>query len=135
MRNSSYEENSSTDVLNFVEEFFELCISIYKKTDLYNILQISESSFNHSFVWLIMGFAADSVNEYNLKFIPGEYILMAPKETNKVDACIIDNDMEICLLETSGKLLLRDNTKYGFDHIKCNFGSLNIFNNIYKKHY
>ncbi|KAL7313332.1 hypothetical protein PS15m_007093 [Mucor circinelloides] len=60
---------------------------------------------------------------------------MASKETNKVDACIIDNGMEICLLETSGKLLLRDNTKYGFDHIKCNFGSLNIFNNIYKKYY
>ncbi|EPB83308.1 hypothetical protein HMPREF1544_09954 [Mucor circinelloides 1006PhL] len=82
-----------------------------------------------------MGFAADSVNEYDLKFIPGEYILMASKETNKVDACIIDNGMEICLLETSGKLLLRDNNKYGFDHIKCNFGSLNIFNNIYKKYY
>lgn len=81
-----------------------------------------------------MGFAADSVYEYDLKFIPGEYILMASKETNKVDACIINDGMEICLLETSGKLLLRDNTKYGFDHIKSNFGSLNIFNNIYKKY-
>lgn len=81
-----------------------------------------------------MRFAADSVNGYNLKFIPGEYILMASEETNKVDACIIHDVMEICLLETSGKLLLRDNTKYGFDHIKGNFGSLTIFNNIYKKY-
>jgi hypothetical protein len=81
-----------------------------------------------------MGFAADSANEYNLKFIPGEYILMASGETNKVDACIIHDAMEICLLETSGKLFLRDNTKYGFDHIKGNFGSLTIFNKIYKKY-
>ncbi|CEG82149.1 hypothetical protein RMATCC62417_16265 [Rhizopus microsporus] len=42
--------------------------------------------------------------------------------------------MKICLLETSGKLFLRDNIKYGFDHVKGNFGSLTIFNNIYKKY-
>lgn len=70
-----------------------------------------------------------------MKFIHGEYILVASKETHKVDACIVDGGVEICLLETSGKLLLRDNSKYGYDHIKCNFGSLNIFNNIYNKYY
>ncbi|ORE01803.1 hypothetical protein BCV72DRAFT_320122, partial [Rhizopus microsporus var. microsporus] len=134
MRDSGYEESSSIEVLSFVEEFFELCISIYGKPDVYNSLQTSENSFNHLFVWQTMGFVADSINEYNLKFIPGEYILMALEETNKVDACIIHDAMEICLLETSRKLFLRDNTKYGFDHTKGNFGSLTIFNNIYKKY-
>jgi hypothetical protein len=80
-------------------------------------------------------FAADSVNEYSLKLVPGEHILLASKETHKVNACIVDDAIEICLLEISGNLRLNDNTKYGYNHIKCNFGLLAIFNFIYQKHF
>ncbi|KAI9470971.1 MAG: hypothetical protein EXX96DRAFT_623149 [Benjaminiella poitrasii] len=134
VQNPSCEKSSSTEVLNFVEEFFELRKSIYKKPDVYTGLQTNESSFNHLFVWLIMGFAADNANEFNFKFIPREYIFMVSEETNKVDVCIIHYAIKLCLLETSRQLFLRDNTRYGFNHIKGNFGALIIFNHIYKKY-
>lgn len=44
-------------------------------------------------------------------------------------------DNELSILETSGKILLNDNSKYGSDHIKVYYGGLSIFNAIFKKHY
>ncbi|KAG1457852.1 hypothetical protein G6F46_006691 [Rhizopus delemar] len=75
------------------------------------------------------------VKTHALKFVPGEYILRFSKEENKVDGCVLFGDVEVFLLETSGKLFHNESGKYGLDHIKSNFGALTMFNDIYKKYY
>lgn len=56
-------------------------------------------------------------------------------EEYKADACISADGNERSLLETSGKILLDDNSKYGNNHIKIHYGALSIFNALYKKYY
>ncbi|KAG0734405.1 hypothetical protein G6F22_017020 [Rhizopus arrhizus] len=80
-----------------------------------------------------MEFVVDTV-ETPLTFYPAEYMLKAAQEETKVDACILDGDNELAVLETSGKRLLNDNAKYGLDHIKVHYGALSIFNTIFKKY-
>ncbi|ORE19181.1 hypothetical protein BCV71DRAFT_283957 [Rhizopus microsporus] len=121
------EEIPSTNQ-NFIEEFFHVCLYIYRKPNLYERLSINKTSFNHSFIWLIMEFVVNSMPDMSLKFSPAEYILSA-------DACISVDENELSILETSGKILLNDNSKYGSDHIKVHYGALSIFNAIYKKYY
>ncbi|KAG0973467.1 hypothetical protein G6F29_012823 [Rhizopus arrhizus] len=123
-------ENNSA---NFVKGFFKVCLWIYKKPKLYERLALSEIAFNHSFIWQIMEFVVDTV-ETPLTFYPAEYVLKAAQEETKVDACILDGDNELAVLETSGKILLNDNAKYGLDHIKVHYGALSIFNAIFKKY-
>lgn len=120
---------------NFIEEFFHVCLYIYRRPNLYERLSINETSFNHSFIWLIMEFVVDSMPDMSLKFSSAEYILKCSKEEYKADACILVDENELSILETSGKILLNDNSKYGSDHIKVHYGALSIFNAIYKKYY
>ncbi|KAI7905314.1 uncharacterized protein BX663DRAFT_541498 [Cokeromyces recurvatus] len=57
-----------------------------------------------------------------LEFIPGEYLLKSSQEKYNVDGCIVDEeDNEMFLLETSGKLMLKEKWRYGYDHVKCTF--------------
>ncbi|RCH81236.1 hypothetical protein CU098_004429 [Rhizopus stolonifer] len=128
-------EESIESSQKFVEEFFLVCIYIYKRPNLYERLSVNETSFNHSFIWLIMEFVVDSMPNISLKFAPAEHFLDCSKEEYKADACIIADEDEISILETSGKILLNDNSKYGSDHIKVHFGALTMFNAIYKKYY
>lgn len=69
-----------------------------------------------------------------MKLVPAEYSLLSSKEGYKTDACILDGDNELCLLETSGKFLLGDSGKYGYDYIEVTFDALSIFNATYKKY-
>lgn len=115
----------------FVKEFFRACLWIYKKPNLYSRLSLCENGFNHNFIWPVMEFAVDQVKDA-FKFHHAEYILKAADEENKVDACVIFENVELCILETSGKLYLNDNTKYGRDHIKAHYGALSMVNKIYK---
>ncbi|KAG1454166.1 hypothetical protein G6F46_007552 [Rhizopus delemar] len=52
-------------------------------------------------------------------------------ESNFID----EEDNEMFLLETSGKLMLNEKWKYGYDHVKCTFGALSIFNAAFKKYF
>ncbi|OBZ85223.1 hypothetical protein A0J61_06719 [Choanephora cucurbitarum] len=118
----------------FVEEFFHVCLYIYRKPNLYERLSVNETGFNHSFIWLVMEFVIDSIPDMPLKLYPAEYILKCSKEEYKTDACILLEEDELSILETSGKILLDDNSKYGSDHIKVHYGALSIFNSLYKKY-
>jgi hypothetical protein len=112
-------------------------LTIFKKPDLLGRLSINEANFNHVLIWPLMELAVDNVTEYNLTFIPGEFILSSSDEDYKADACIVYSSeyVEICLLETSGKFLLNDDPKYGYDHIKGTFGALSMLNKTMKKYY
>lgn len=120
---------------SFVEEFFNLCLYIYKKPNLYARLSINETGFNHSFIWLVMEFVVDALPEKSLQFCTAEYILKCSKQEYEADACILYGDMELSILETSGKILLNDNSKYDNGHTKIHYGALSILNAIYKKYY
>ncbi|KAI9351721.1 hypothetical protein BD770DRAFT_348635, partial [Pilaira anomala] len=48
---------------------------------------------------------------------------------------VLFGEDEISLLETSGKFLLNNKTKYGSDHIKVNYGTLSIFNALFQKYW
>lgn len=120
---------------NFIKEFFYVCLYIYRRPNLYDRLSINETSFNHSFIWLIMEFVVDSMPDITLKFSPGECFLKCTNEEYKADACISADENELSILEASGKILLDDNSKYGSDHIKIHYGALSIFNAVYKMYY
>ncbi|CEI89494.1 hypothetical protein RMCBS344292_03849 [Rhizopus microsporus] len=120
---------------NFIKEFFYVCLYIYRRPNLYDRLSINETNFNHSFIWLIMEFVVDSMPDITLKFSPGECFLKCTNEEYKADACISADENELSILETSGKILLDDNSKYGSDHIKIHYGALSIFNAVYKMYY
>lgn len=77
----------------------------------------------------------ENIDKHSLKFVPGEYILRSSKKEHKVDACVLDGDLEVCLLENSRKLLHNESGKYGLDHIKAEFGALSIFNATYKRYF
>jgi hypothetical protein len=79
-----------------------------------------------------MELVVDSFKDSNVKFICGEYILKASKQEYKADACIVDDETEVCLLETSGKFEHDESGKYGFDYIKATFGAHCLFNSIFK---
>ncbi|KAG0780399.1 hypothetical protein G6F21_012149 [Rhizopus arrhizus] len=66
-----------------------------------------------------MEVAVDSISCSDLSFMSAEYKLKSSDEEYKADACILDDDNnEISILETSGKFMLDDNSKYGYDHVK-----------------
>ncbi|GAA5810964.1 hypothetical protein MFLAVUS_004393 [Mucor flavus] len=71
-----------------------------------------------------MEFMVDGMPDMSLKFSLAEYILKCSKEEYKADACISVDKNELSILETSGKILLNDNSKYGSDHIKVHYGAL-----------
>ncbi|KAG1001893.1 hypothetical protein G6F57_013586 [Rhizopus arrhizus] len=125
----------SRDV-DFVESFFRFCITLFKKPNLYERLKISECNFNRLLIWPAMEVAVDSISCSDLSFMSAEYKLKSSDEEYKADACVLDDDNnEISILETSGKFMLDDNSKYGYDHVKCTFGALTIFNAAFKKYF
>lgn len=112
-----------------------LSVNLCKHEDIHKPLSQSESSFNFRVVWPLMSLACETSSS-RLTFLPGEYSLKASKQDYKADACIIDAEQnELCILETSGPLKLGDKCKYGYDHIKGAFGSLTLFNDLFKKYY
>jgi hypothetical protein len=72
--------------------------------------------------------------EESLMFVPGEWVLKSSMEEYKADGVVMSNKIELFLLETSGKFLLSDKARFGYDHIKGTFGCLTIYNQILKKY-
>ncbi|KAG1168488.1 hypothetical protein G6F70_009090 [Rhizopus microsporus] len=119
---------------DFCKTFFKECTVFFKKPNLIKRLAFNETSFNRLLVWPLWDIAVDSIGD-TLIVIPGEYILKASQEECKADGVVLDGEIEIGILETSGKYLLNDNSKYGLDHVKGTFGALAIFNTIFKTYY
>ena len=81
------------------------------------------------------GICGEQYAWYVIEILTCGIYLECSKEEYKADACISVDENELSILETSGKILLNDNSKYGSDHIKVHYGALSIFNAIYKKYY
>ncbi|KAG1318805.1 hypothetical protein G6F62_012162 [Rhizopus arrhizus] len=97
-------------------------------------LDTSESNFSRLLVWPAVEVSIESMEL--LEFLPGEYLLKSSEEKYNADGCIVDEENnEMFLLEVSGKLLLNEKWKYGYDHVKCTFGALSIFNAAFKKYF
>lgn len=110
-------------------------VNLCKHQDIHESLSQSESSFNFRMVWPLMSLACETSSS-RLTFLPGEYILKTSKQDYKADACIVDaKQNELCIFEASGSLKLGDKRKYGCDHVKGAFGSLTLFNGLFKKYY
>lgn len=119
--------------VDFVEEYFRFCLLLFKKNNLYQRLNISESNFSRLLVWPAVEVSIESMEQ--LQFLPGEYLLKSSQEKYNADGCIVNEENnEVFLLETSGKLMLKERWKYGYDHVKCTFGALTIFNAAFKKY-
>lgn len=62
--------------------------------------------------------------------------MKSSQEKYNADGCIIDDEgNEVFVLETSRKLMLNEKWEYGYDHVKCTFGALSIFNAAFKKYF
>lgn len=119
--------------VDFVEEYFRFCLLLFKKNNLYKRLNISESNFSRLLVWPAVEVSIESMEQ--LQFLPGGYLLKSSQEKYNADGCIVNEENnEMFLLETSGKLMLKERWKYGYDHVKCTFGALTIFNADFKKY-
>lgn len=93
---------------------------------------ISESNFSRLLIWPAVEVSIESMEQ--LEFLPGEHLLKSSPEKYNADGCIVDEeDNEVFLLETSGKLRLNEKWKCGYDHVKCTFNALTIFNAAFKK--
>ncbi|KAI8370260.1 hypothetical protein BD560DRAFT_489820 [Blakeslea trispora] len=120
----------------FAEDWFFFCHELFKRDSLYDFLSAgNEAVFDYAVVWPLMDVATNSIKP-KVKLMLGEYTLKASNEEYKADACLIDMyDNEICLLETSSNFLHKESGKLGYDHVKGTFGTLTLFNALYKKYH
>ncbi|KAI8070641.1 uncharacterized protein B0P05DRAFT_513835 [Gilbertella persicaria] len=106
------------------------------KNDLEKRITFNESNYSFHVLWPLVEFAVDSLNKENLSFICGEHILVSSKEEYKADGVVVLQDnIEICLLEISGKYKLNDIPHTIYDHVKGCFGVLCMLNNLIKKYH
>ncbi|RCH83248.1 hypothetical protein CU098_007420, partial [Rhizopus stolonifer] len=88
-------------------------------------LNISESNFNRLLVWPAVEVSIESMEL--LEFLPGEYPLKSSQEKYNADGCVIDEeDNEMFLLETSGKLMLNEKWKYEETAMKLQIPYLHV---------
>lgn len=71
----------------------------------------------------------------NLRFQLGEVFLDASDEDFKADGVVKCGDIELLLLETSGHYGVRDDNRFGQDHVKGAFGCLTFLRRILKTYY
>lgn len=110
-------------------------MTLFKK-DLEKRITISESNFSYNILWPIVEFAMDALKNNNFSFVCGEYILLSCNEEYKADgAILLEDSIEICLLEVSGKYKLNDIPRFSYDHVKGCFGVLTMLNTIIKKYH
>ncbi|KAI8350632.1 hypothetical protein EDC96DRAFT_448230 [Choanephora cucurbitarum] len=86
--------------------------------------------FNHRAIWPILSLAIDD----KTSFFPGEIELSASSENYNADALIKYSEVEICVLETSGRYKLEDKARFGYDYVKGAFALLSMIKAIYKKY-
>ncbi|CEG81724.1 hypothetical protein RMATCC62417_15889 [Rhizopus microsporus] len=75
-----------------------------------------------------------AADEKNMKFVPGKKLLGAAGDAYNADATTVVDDLEVCILETSGKFQLKDKPRCGYDHVKGDFAALSLLGNIFQKY-
>ncbi|PHZ13654.1 uncharacterized protein RHIMIDRAFT_305694 [Rhizopus microsporus ATCC 52813] len=111
----------------FVHGYFEYMYNFYKSPSLGD----NEVIFNHKLIWPLFEMAC---SHSCLKFIPGEVLLSSTDEPYNADAVVKFENIEICLLETSGHYGLNDKGRFGYDHVKGAFGAISMIRHAYKKY-
>ncbi|KAI9481578.1 MAG: hypothetical protein EXX96DRAFT_650034 [Benjaminiella poitrasii] len=108
-------------------------LAAMKKSDLNaidNVIKGSETTdeapsinqnFNHSFIWPMMVFVVENMPEIQFSFIPTEYVLSSSKELYKADACLLVDEIELSILETSGKLFIARSQRQPLRSCECPF--------------
>ncbi|KAG1146494.1 hypothetical protein G6F37_004663 [Rhizopus arrhizus] len=125
--------NSSEE---YAKAFFGFIMTFFKKNSVKKIA-INEAFFNYVFVWPMVELSAETTNNSDISFVPGEYILHSSVEEYKADAVVLleQYDVELCLVETSGAYKINDAPRFGYDHVKGCFGALTLLNAIIKKYH
>ncbi|CEI86454.1 hypothetical protein RMCBS344292_00894 [Rhizopus microsporus] len=111
----------------FMHEYFVYMYSFYKSPSLID----NEAMFNHKLIWPLFEMTC---SHSCLKFVPGEVLLSSTEEPYNADAVVKFEDIEICLLETSGYYGLNDKGRFGYDHLKGAFGAISMIRHAYKKY-
>lgn len=111
-------------------------MAFFKKNSIKKIA-INEAFFNYVFVWPMVELSAETTNNSDISFVPGEYILHSSVEEYKADAVVLleQYDVELCLVGTSGAYKINDAPRFGYDHVKGCFGALTLLNAIIKKYH
>lgn len=81
-------------------------------------------------VWSTINLAVDFVP--GTVFRLGEILLDASDKDFKADGIVKLGDMEVLLLETSGPYGIKDDNRFGKDHVKGAFGALAFLRKILK---
>lgn len=90
-----------------------------------------ESGYNYEVVRPLISLAVKNATSSTV-FRPGEILLDASDEDFKADGLVLVNGMEVLLLETSDPYSIKDNNRFGQDHVKGAFGSLKFLRKIIK---
>ncbi|CAO3616354.1 unnamed protein product [Mucor hiemalis] len=112
----------------------EFATVLYSSINIYShrTIDIADkaSSFNHQIVWPVINLVVDLVP--NLRFQLGEVFLDASDEDFKADGVVKCGDIELLSLETSGQYGVRDDNRFGQDHVKGALGCLTFLWRILK---
>lgn len=119
-----------------IEEYFRFCVLLLRRSGLCEEMKLSEANFNRLLVHPAIEVSISCLQDL-LRFIPGERLLKSCEDKYNCDGLVVEmkNGNELFLLETSGRLDLEQKWKYGYDHIKCTFGALSLFNSAFKKYF
>lgn len=84
--------------------------------------------FNYKIIWPIIALAAKA--RAAARFHPGEILLNTSDKDYKTDGLIEMDEIEVCLLETSGHYGLKYLDRFGHDDVKGSFGALTFMRKI-----
>lgn len=91
-------------------------------------IEKSEVMFNYKIIWPIIALAAKA--RAAARFHPGEILLNTSDKDYKTDGLIEMDEIEVCLLETSGHYGLKYLDRFGHDDVKGSFGALTFMRKI-----
>lgn len=111
----------------FVHEYFVYMYNFYKSPSLVD----NEAMFNHKLILPLLEMAC---SHSCLKFVPREVLLSSTDEPYNADAVVKFEDIEVCLLETSGHYGLSDKGRFGYGHAKGAFSAISMIRHAYKKY-
>lgn len=104
--------------------------------EITSLISESESVYDHHIVWGLINLAVKTAKKpAGLSFETSDVFLKTSDEMFKADGVVKINNIEICLLETSGPYGIQDRSRFGKDHVKGSLGALTFLRNILKKFY
>lgn len=93
--------------------------------------------YNHHLVWPLLSLAVKTATlpARELLFQTDEILLTSSDEAFKADGFIELDGIELCLLETSGAYGIKDESRFGKDHVKGSFGALMLLRRILRTYF